>query len=218
MAKLLARLSSVLAVLVVVSSIHAGDRSDRLPSHSVKSHAAVDTAFRALTTLDTPARRVLYREMPADLQGRLWVRHFEDYLERQPELTAIQRSVIYEAIGLMAYRSDSAAFAESLEELRERAPTAFHRGDLAVVFGTLGPASANLSTPETDMALARLRSMYPPRLSLHIPECSCSSGSDYCSNVTNPDYICEPKGCSRTSFGCGFMWAYPCDGMCGDLW
>jgi len=46
------------------------------------------------------------------------------------------------------------------------------------------------------------------------PECECSKQSDWCAN---PSSYCGGVGgvCYATSSGCGFLWGYQCDGMCG---
>lgn len=45
------------------------------------------------------------------------------------------------------------------------------------------------------------------------PSCKCSSWDDWCSGTSSCD---SNKDCKETALGCGLLWMYDCDGLCGS--
>jgi len=198
--------------LCISAGVSGSERLDHLEFADRLNLAPV--TYRALSTLDVASRKALYRKLPAPLQGQLWMTHFKEFLQSHPELTLTQRSVLYEAIGLITARQESDMLDGPISELRQRSLTAFSTADISI-FGTLGPNVPVAATADTDAVLARLRSAYPSGVSLMIPECNCSASSNFCDTVTNPFPECENTGCSRSDVGCGWLWLQACNGICG---
>lgn len=45
--------------------------------------------------------------------------------------------------------------------------------------------------------------------------CNCSSSSNYCSSSWGPSILCDKANkCGKTSWGCGTLWLYSCNGKC----
>lgn len=45
--------------------------------------------------------------------------------------------------------------------------------------------------------------------------CNCSSSSNYCSSSWGPSILCDKTNkCGKTSWGCGTLWFYSCNGKC----
>lgn len=59
-------------------------------------------------------------------------------------------------------------------------------------------------------------------LDMDLPNCSCSTDSDWCGGVDvegPPTQKCkkEVNSCKRLERGCGFLWVWACDGLCYDI-
>ena len=45
--------------------------------------------------------------------------------------------------------------------------------------------------------------------------CNCNTSGDFCDSITGPSSSCQGNnGCVDSSFGCGWLWAQSCNGIC----
>src|SRR4051812_19251979 len=59
-------------------------------------------AYAQLTMASGSARRELFLQSSPSMQGDLWILHLEYFVTDHEQLTTEQRSIIFEAVGLLA--------------------------------------------------------------------------------------------------------------------
>lgn len=156
---------------------------------------------------DVRSRQHYCSDLAPSMKADLWTLHLAMYLESHPELTATQQSVIHQALGLIAVgvfdrRPATAALeADLLAKIKTNFPNAVARK----IFTQLG-REANEGGGGRG-----------PRVKADAPSCTCSVESDYCDQVTNPDFRCVAVGARECTPACccGTFWLYTCDGVCG---
>lgn len=160
--------------------------------------------------LATPEGKDAYVALPPSIKRELWLVHLRRALGEVPNLSAAQRGLIFETIGLIALgvfegepTSDSwdQLYGAQMRDLERRAREAFDARLARSLFAELGP--------EVDFAVTE--SFFDP--------CSCSTESDWCDLITNPNPRCRSGGdyrCRPRASGCGFLLMYACDGLCAE--
>lgn len=127
----------------------------------------------------------------------------------RPELTSSQRDLVFQGLGLLTAgifdinRLDAeweSRFGESVRGLEQQVRESFSYNEARAIFATL-EASAVERT-----AVAQIGGL---------PLCSCSTDSDWCDRITNPDpYCAQTIPCIPRVARCGFLWLYDCNGIC----
>lgn len=178
----------------------------------------METLYDSLAELRTPERRAFAAGQTSNVKADLWLLHFEKVLMDHPELTAAERGVVLEAMGLVSsgvvnfdvlLPEQTPMARASVEALEQRAIQVFPRQLLALTFGTIGrPYIGKTGSPKWRL--------FP---TISIPDCECNVGSIFtCGGLpTSPEYCnpsLPPSSCTWIISGCGFLWAYPCDGLC----
>ncbi|MFP5245788.1 MAG: bacteriocin fulvocin C-related protein [Thermoanaerobaculia bacterium] len=169
--------------------------------------AAAAGQYARLSTVTMQERRELFAGMPAAMQTELWTLHLHYFLDVHPELTAAQRSVVYEALGIVAsgafdVERNTVTWAERVGEpvaqLDARARPLFSPELFAEAFLELGPRS--------------------PRQTENLwVACDCNVEMDFCCILdcpTSPTPNCSKVRCIKGS-GCGLLFLFACDGFCG---
>lgn len=217
---MLRRLTSLIAGIAISVSIIADERT--LPLRHERRE--VVTQYARLAAVPLLERRDAYAATAARMRSDLWTLHLEYFLSDHPELTTEHRSVIYEALGLLAsgildISGDPSRWQAEIEpllrNLQTRAQQVLPPGMASAVLAELGPSS-NVVGDAVNGPLPRWR-VVPNGY-----ECECSTESDWCCAFTQPTCptpTCRasqpPFGCTPTSSGCGTFWMYGCNGMCG---
>jgi hypothetical protein len=175
----------------------------------------VEAEYLVLQTLNRSDRALALATVPSDMQDDLWVFHVANFLNGEQNLTAIQRSVLLEAIGFLATGSRQAAVRgdqsalDAGRALVSRAQQLLPRDLARQALAAFGPDAKSSTTDwSIDGTVAPL-----------VEEentCSCSVDSDFCSY--EPGEICAATipMCTLVR-GCGLFWLYLCDGKCEDL-
>lgn len=195
----------VVAVTLLFVSSHAAaqERAGRLRNAS-PDIAAKYEALRALGAEDVQAEWV--QLSPAVKRG-IWTLHLTQFLDDHPELTAEQRGVIFEALGVTgsgAYEVDprspeyAAHVLEPMRQLHARAKALLPRELVREAFLQLGPGGG----------LSGGR-----RFQVTVQEtCHCRTGTDDC----GPGIPCirpTPRYCTFY-YACGPMFTEGCNGLC----
>uniref|UniRef100_UPI000B1C0A7F bacteriocin fulvocin C-related protein n=1 Tax=Jiangella muralis TaxID=702383 RepID=UPI000B1C0A7F len=133
------------------------------------------------------------------VRGTLWVEHLTRFGAARTGLTAAQRAVIDTAVALAAdpaVHDPDGRPEDALRDLHDDAIAAFGEQDAYALLGTLGPDDGSA-------ALAA-------RAALAI-DCDCNTRYVWCNG-----FPCRRGmwNCRRSEFGCGDLWAWPCEGMC----
>lgn len=219
----LAQSENTWGLLVAISLL--GGRSlygaDRIAVELHNERADVLAVYAYVRTLSADEAKAHYRTQRAPMQEDLWSVHLERFVDQHPALTADQRAVIFEALGLLASgviheARDSTGSAavpayEAVSRLEYRAKTMLGRALAQEALSALVPtdSSARVESPAAN-AHAIIRTdvgRYPP--------CDCSSESSWCDSITNPTPKCKSGGCTPYD-GCGTFWLYMCDGICSQ--
>lgn len=182
------------------------------PSFADERAPHLREVYDALATKSQFERQDIVPTLPPDVQTALWTIHLKQFLVNHPELTVEQRSVIYEALGLLTsdvferLRSTDAATRVAAEgevdELGARAKLRMSRALGREALAQIGP-------PQVTPAIAT-NSAEPPGHGQPNDTCDCSIVSDYC---WFGDCL-YTFTCTRTPSGCGTLFRYRCDGLC----
>lgn len=205
-------LSHKLGLIVLVCALSSVPARAEV-SVTATRHADVEVlaAYGAMAALSLEERREFYSRESRTMRQDLWTIHLQRFLAERRDLTSDERSVIYEALGMLsagilerARSTDSTQAAEaraSLDKLRERSRTVMRADVAKQALTELGPVQAR---PVTAVLRLRAQGWSDP--------CECSTSSDWCSwsrCTANELTRCRPQE------GCGTLWDYTCDGLCG---
>lgn len=168
-----------------------------------RSDAGIEDLYRAVSSRDGWN---VYKNLNAQEKADLWTLHLRRALKELPDLTERQRAVIYQALGLltsgiMEGLSDADVDRPrraSLDELERRAKEVFDPQTGKALFAQLGSGI-----------------LLDGEVWSFIDPCKCSTDSDWCDWITNPNPYCQEVLCEEQQSGCGTLWLYPCDGICG---
>ena len=158
--------------------------------------------------LATPEGKNSYVALPPSIKKELWMTHLRRALVEVPDLGSDQRGLIFETIGLIALgvlegepssESWDQTYGDQVRSLEGRAREVFALRLARAIFTELGPEADFSGTTS-------LRDW-----------CSCSTDSDWCDFITNPNPNCRvdlQNRCRPTSSGCGWLLMFACDGLC----
>ena len=110
-------------------------------------------------------------------------------------------------VKLHAGGTDRLEVLQSLDTFRNQVILIFARTLGNEAFASLGdtssPSASAVATKPSDCFLC-------------LPDCDCSTESDWCDWVTNPDPGCKTgfRKCHYYIEGCGTLWQYGCNGLC----
>ena len=184
------------------------------PSPSVDAESSAYLLYSALSENDA---RAFYDSLPSKARSELWKAHLRRALREAPDLTVDQKLIIITGIGLVesGILNDSSLDehekTDLLDSFQERAKAEFDPDLGRAIFANLGP-----SVPLGEVGSSRFACNNIGHNKTQ-SYCSCSTDSDWCDFLTNPNpnciegfFLCVPR-----SSGCGTLWTYPCDGICG---
>jgi hypothetical protein len=184
------------------------------------SRIDVEATYVQIASSDPATRRDLYSPLTVQMKEDLWTVQLEHFINQHPELDQEQRSVVYEALGLLAagvLEQDSAAqdFATRTSHLQQRAGAVFSRSWVEAAFVKLG-------APETPMTMLRSgnntdesrASIEPARHISWLCDCNTDPQQDFCGGLTGPEHCIGGKRVCTFTTGCGWWWSYGCDGYC----
>jgi len=148
------------------------------------------TSYQEIAGLPLDYRRAAFVEASPAIRSALWVEHLRRQRDSLGSLTGEQRELFDIAL---AKAADPATFAAAGDPadvgFRQRAQQAFGADRAMAIFATLGPAAASTRGPQYT--------------------CDCAYESDWCSGDCGTTVSCSQVG------GCGDLWRYTCDGLCG---
>jgi hypothetical protein len=175
-----------------------------------------------------------YAQLTSSMKSAIWIHQFRIALAEHPEFSPEQRTVLDDAIALFTPEFFEITFESPnwtdrvdrpLQKLTQRANDAFGVVLAGQLFAQLGPDNPNVGTKDVDRtepsqpsnkphaSFQRLKSLRPAPEDL--PNCYCSTTSDYCSFQFGPWWSCFGGGCVwGVNWGCGSALRYPCNGLC----
>lgn len=175
----------------------------------------VEAAYDGLSSLNDVERQSAFRQLPAAMQDDVWMFHLERFLNAHEDLTDDEQALIYAAIGFLATgpagmsHSDpswQARVGRPLGDLERRARTSCRHWVARQAFARLGPDKASESPHGLRAHPNAGRSLFGP--------CTCSVDHDWCCILPTCPEKCTGVSCDVSTEGCGFLWKFPCDGMC----
>lgn len=208
-------LFSVCLTIAVTTGDAVAQAVRQVPLRNVRADVVV--AYARLASAG-PAQRAMYVALPAQMKEDIWALHIEYFLTDHPELTAEQRSVCLEGLGIVesgALETDrfsaewNANVGQALQRLEVRIKT-FMPGALGrEAFAQLGPATPSIVSSPAERPGIRGK-LQRGVDSAPIPDCECSTISEgyECSNCV---YVAD--SCTFR-IGCGPFYEYACNGLC----
>jgi len=162
-----------------------------------------------------------YGEISADLRADLWIYHMQRYLLTHPTLSAEERALVLEGIGMVAaglidFGSKPEATKQTraiLDGFAERSRAIMPADHFAEAFVSLGREALPAHTGEHKRSTLMPSRIVPLCVSC-TPDCECATASDWCNGITNPDNVCTAGSCITIFQSCGTFWQYDCYGIC----
>ena len=149
------------------------------------------TNLKEMLLIPVQYQSPIFTKLPAKTKVSIWTEKIDQELSKT--WTYAQRELILEAksyINLELYLKSpiSETKAKELKEFAQKLSDVFSREEIIDVFTSLKA----ISNPQKR-------------------NCNCSTNDDWC---PGPFGSCSSGECKNTSWGCGFFWAYSCDGKC----
>lgn len=156
--------------------------------------------YVALSELTRPERKAVFAQASSREKSDLWRVHLGIQLARHPEWNQQQRDLVLDVAATVSAelydvpkdRNWENVVGEPLRVLGQRAIILFGKAVGGEILNDLGgkPPAANhvRRVPE--------------------PPCDCSRQSDWCT------WDCFANACQASTWGCGTLFAFPCDAMC----
>jgi len=193
----MARWNFLVPFLLLTATPAAIAAESRVMLHNPRGE--VVSTYAAITSLPAPQARSMFRTLTVAMQGDVWLLHLDEFMVNHPELTAEQRAVIYEGIGLLASGaieprgldgSATPAVQYAVGVFGERAKSV-HGPQLAfLAFANLSREHSAIGLPPTATARPRTNAPLLPGQD----ECQCSGDSDWCGD----EEICKVGDCIPT--------------------
>lgn len=166
--------------------------------------------YQKLSTMSPDERNLFLGGLDGQERADLWRAQFNEFLRTHPETNAVQRAVIDDVAQLVVelYEGPRTAELESrMKDAQIRALKAFSFPVATHLFARIAPGPAEIATELT--GLPARPSPQPDA----VPDCRCSVVDDWCDYQAYCKYPSFNE-CTPTAWGCGFLLASSCDGMC----
>lgn len=161
-------------------------------------HAAVQ---QVLNNPNENLQRSMFRLLNSAEKSAVWQQKYQDLLKRS-DLSLEQRDFVK---SLSKYVSNSKVFSKEYRNTTNENMEGGFRTKAITLFGESN-ALLILASLQNEVLLSRNE----PEL----PDCRCSTSSDYCVPIPT-DVKCRVSAwCQSLSSGCGTFWSYSCDGLC----
>lgn len=188
-------------------------------SWAADNSAELPTTLAEMSALPVSYRRAAFRLLPKTTKISLFREHLEGFATPTSNLTERQKEFVREVAAELEVHFD-ANYSGPDSPLDLRIRELFDVRTAREVFASLGPDDPAMSGPRlgdkpVSALFARLDGVvdlvFPPQT---YPDCSCASGSNWCGGSTPKCYLPELSDCVVT-WGCGTLFLYECDGLCG---
>lgn len=192
------------------------------PAAALPSDAATEDVsylYEMLLREPISSRSRQLSALPGATQAAIWARHLTRALAQHPEFSAAQRAVIQEALTVLTPQmflidSEDPRWAMQVDMplriLTQHARALFPLSLAREIFAQLGPDDAVQSMESCTFDQPSQSVRRPVKRLDALPDCSCSSVSDYCGLM----FHCVNGGCTWTHHGCGTFFVYGCTGQC----
>lgn len=173
----------------------------------------VRRTYAILSQVPFAQRKILFRTLSPTTKAAVWITHLEDFLRLHSELDSNQRAIVKAAIAL----ADGALFESGAEQANARelaaqldaaARLSFSAEMREAAFYDLGPSNAS-TVIAFDPGARAGTPMFTDTDPIVLDDCSCNHSFDYCGSGE-----CVLAGCKSVASGCGFIWAFDCNGHC----
>ena len=197
-------------LLSVVYALAQSDERLRAIDHGTEAQRT----YAIITQLPLVQRKALFRSLSPTVKAAVWIAHLEDFLRRHPDLDSNQRAIVNAAMATadnQLYEPAGPGQANARElaaQLATAAHLTFSKELLDAAFYDLGDSSRS-PTIAFDSSVREGTPMASETDPVVLDDCSCNHNFDYCSSGG-----CMLSGCQPVPSGCGFIWAFACDGHC----
>jgi hypothetical protein len=211
----------LLAVVLVAAGASFSAFADmRVALHEPR--VDVETAYSQFSQSTTiQLRKEAFRTLSDEMRTDLWLLHLERFLKAHPDLTAEQRDVVLDVIGVLAtapswqeLNSSGSYVAARLHRIDLVALSVMPRDLYSSAFVRLGDDFVLLADePHPTSGSRSWKVIGNPIVQW---DCDCNKAHSFCDTLTNPTPVCATALCKSYPDGCGWFWAQPCDGLCSQ--
>lgn len=168
--------------------------------------------YREISTFKIEKRKEIFNNISPEEKSGLFRVHLILQLNNRPSLNQRQRDLIQEAIYLVTpeiYKLPKKSpqwitLDNNIKALREKILEYFSKKDAKAIFSILGDENPTIATAKNKQLYLQSAAYDEQRRA-----CSCSLSSDWC------DTECRSNStCVVNDTGCGFFWAFQCNGRC----
>jgi len=168
---------------------------ERVAAWVSANRAHLPTDLAGLSTYSRSYRQGIFRALPPTVKAELWREQLEAYAA-DGTLTQAQRKYIANLVPELGELMTERLTKEQTTQYETRILGLFDRRLASRVFANLGTPSPLLESATSST-------------------CGCNQSSAFsCTTITGPDEECAAVTCDSTSWGCGFLWLWSCDGQC----
>lgn len=156
--------------------------------------------YAEMIRLPVSYRRAVFQELSPGERSALWTAHVDQFVVNHPELSSQQLEVVQRVrvvVGDQSLYTAGATISPEVGILADQVRDVLGTERATALVAVLGPSDA-----------AEAAGLSPEAIG-----CKCSVTSDFCNNGTNCSYRYRSCIVQRNQ-GCGFAWAYTCDGQC----
>lgn len=187
-----------------IQPVLADDGCSAVSRSILEGLEGINHDYKTFSSLPLSHRRVLYQSLTPAGKRALWIEHVSRYAMDDAELTAEQleflESIVASLEKGLVLNDDKEITRDTgldlLDGFRGSAERLWAPEDLLTIFAVLGPI------PNDPKGTFNSRGFL----------CECSVQSDFCL-IQGSDCQYTPA-CTYHPIGCGFLWDYPCDGLC----
>ncbi|MBX3291457.1 MAG: bacteriocin fulvocin C-related protein [Acidobacteria bacterium] len=164
------------------------------------------TRYQSIIRVDSISdRKSLFRRLSVVERTKLWAIQLAYHLATDEELNSHQKEILFRGIKILRSTAleenceaefAGTALGKELTELELDAIASFDKREFNKVFVSLG-GSGNCT----------IKGAYVTEVN---PDCGCSLSYNDCTQTTT----CSSGGCTKSCFGCGFLWLQSCNGEC----
>jgi hypothetical protein len=154
-------------------------------------------------------QRLIYNLLTPTEKSDLWAYHLVD-AKKQLNIDKAQNEFLESVIEKLTpvfFEQSLEHISTILDNLQQRAISLFTKETYTYLFFTLDNSYQDFSTAYNSESVLVNPDTDPPKL----PDCKCSTKSDFCSGILKCTATDE---CKTTSAGCGFFFFYSCSGNC----
>ncbi len=222
----ISKLPAIFGLMISISTAHAGwFSSEEEDIKSMDCHDAasfiekhpekVPRTYEEMLPYGKEAQGVFFDSLSASEKAAIFREHLTRVNEgNRLSLNEKQQEFLDKVRNLLNAdfytKEPDNGLSQTVDDLTKEGLSLFSEEKFATIFSTIGTMTINY------------RDGTGPNLDLQAkPSCNCSVSSDMCPSDSwegrGPNQQCFKGKCTSSSWGCGTVWWYACDGTCANI-